>query len=281
MNSFLKYVSLLLPLIALPFTSQAFEKHPDNYDESIIKSPLKDKNEQALEASGCRYRPHNLWEICYTFNADDTSKNEVNSFNFTNPGDNRIVERMGTYVSRQFRFQFEDFARSDLGLLLIDSPDAEESHVHYAMYMFFPRTVIPAVRLENDLLVVTLPTNEEVFFDPKTKEIVGGVLEELPMQIDTNGNAKKPQLIYKGKGVMLSANRLHDYPVGDTYSAGRYRKATNVATVVNAQQKTCKIPVKDLWYTDYNKGGSVYFNAQLATDSAVRKSLKSKCGMSF
>lgn len=254
-----------------------FDKTPLNYDESVVRAPIKDQNEMALTTSACRGRDHGLWSVCYNYNPEDRSQEQVMSFSIANLGGNPTVPGSGFSVSRRFSVQFRDFATSDLNILMIDTPSENESQAHYAMYMFFPRVVVPAIRHEKDFIELTLPTNEKVYFDSKTKQIISGVLKELPMRLDAKGNALRPQLIYSGKGYMLEASRLHDYPVGDTYNAqtGVSAIATNKALLKNAQGQKCSLNVKDLWETNYNKGGAVFFN--YATDAAFQKYTSKKC----
>ncbi len=146
--------------------------------------------------------------------------------------------------------------------------------------MFFPRLVMPAIRYvsdsEKDVVVVTLPTNEEVVFNGKTKEVLDGVLSELPMQQDNEGYALNPGLIYKGSGVVVEADRIADYPVG-LEDQGK----NNLATISKKGFKDCKIPAKELWYTDEAKGGNVFFNKKYVTDEEFDKLLKKKCKFSM
>jgi hypothetical protein len=248
------------------------------FDETLIQPPSKDSNEQALRPLICRSGSNSLWDLCSILlpNNDEMAK----SFYIMNSGENKIVPHSGFGIGRSFEFKFEDFARSDLSLLVWDTPDSNDSHGHLKLMTFFPREILPAIRFEsraeNDVVIVTLPTREEVSFNAKTMEVVGGVFNETPMEQDQNGDAINPGVTYTGKGVVVEADRINDYPVGVAAQGNK-----NIATISKQGYKTCKIPVKDLWYTDNKKGGKVFFNKKYVTDQAFDKLLKKKCNFSM
>jgi len=266
-------------LFSAGLTSAVHAKVITDFDETKIQAPLKESNDQPLMGTICRTRQHLFWDVCFNKFAND--EEQMKSFNFMNRGENRIVPTSGFGIGRSFEFQFEDFARSDLGLLVWDSPDEYESHGHLKLMMFFPRTILPAIRYvsnsEKDQVIVTLPNKEEVIFNGKTYEIMGGVIDEAPIKQDEEGNALNPELVYNGNGVVIEANRLNDYPVGLNAQTGK----NNLATIRKKGFKDCKIPVKDLWYTDDTKGGNVFFNKKYVTDKALDVLLKAKCKFSM
>nr|BDT28517.1 hypothetical protein BHI3_19830 [Bacteriovorax sp. HI3] len=245
------------------------------FDETLIQAPLKESNEVELNGISCRTRNHNRWDICYDIDRNN-NYNET-SFKFQNNGVNRIVPMEGFGVGRDFEFQFQDMARSDLGLLVWDSPDEVESHAHLKMMYFFPRNILPAIRYESDaekdLVIVTLPTEEEVVFNGKTKEIISGALTEGPIKQTSNGTAIAPDVQYNGKGVVVEAAAVADWPVGFEGD-----KASKIVSVKKKGQKTCLIPGKELWFTDHSKGGNVFFNKKLISNEAFDKFLKGRCG---
>ena len=264
----------LLLLTALALAQSGYAQ----FDETKIQAPIRDSNEQNLNPTICKGRENMPWDICSILFDDKTEMER--SFTFSNYGGNKTVPQSGWGISRSFEFLFEDFARSDMSLLLWDMPDQTESHGHLKMMMFFPRVNLPAIRYENtfqkNTIIVTLPNQEEVFFNAETKEVIGGVLSEKPIAQDNEGNALNPAISYTGKGVVVEADRLNDYPVG----LGAEAK-NNLATITKKGHKVCKIPVKDLWYTDDAKNGNVFFNKNYITDIAFDKFLKSKCKFSM
>ncbi len=271
--------SILIFILFTTFNSIPFIVHAsDSYDETKINLPITDSNEEFLMNTICKTKANLGWDLCFSKfqNGDEKMK----SFTFTNLGENKIVPKSGFGIGRDFEFMFEGFARSDLGLLIWDSPDEFESHGHLKLMMFFPRIILPSIRLEKqsnkDVLIVTLPTKEEVIFNYETKEIIGGILSEAPIRQDSQGRGRNPEVSYQGIGVVVEADSLADYPVG-------FRAQSNkaYATISKKGFKSCKIPVKDLWYTDENKSGNVFFNKQYITDNAFDSLLKSKCHFSI
>jgi hypothetical protein len=250
-----------------------------DFDETKIQVPFKDSNEEFLQGTICKTREHLRWDVC--FDKFDNGDEQMRSFNVANWGENKIVPKSGFGVGRTFEFMFEDFARSDMGLLVWDSPDEVESHGHLKLMMFFPRTILPSIRYvtdtDKDQVIVTLPTKEEVVFNGKTYEIAGGVLNESPVQQDDEGNALSPGFSYQGSGVMIEADRLNDYPVGFAAQNGK----NNSTTIHKKGFKDCKVPVKELWYTDDAKGGNVFFNKKYVTDRAFDQFLKTRCKFSM
>jgi hypothetical protein len=243
-----------------------------NFDETKIQIPLKDSNEEKLLPMVCRTNENNLWDLCLSM--IDTNHETPNSFKLINLGDNNTVPHSGNMIGREFTFMFQDMARSDLELLVWDIPDENTNHGHLKMMMFFPRKILPAIRFnsEKNTLIVTLPTREEVIFNAETKEILSGALKEAPMEQDNAGNAISPLVSYTGTGVVIEAHRLNEYPVGSI---------KNMATIKKIGHEDCLVPVKELWFTDENKGGNVYFNKNFITDFAFDHFIKSRCKFSI
>lgn len=249
-----------------------------DHDETVVQAPLKDSNEEPLMGTVCRTRDHLRWDYC--MNRDEDNNELMKSFKFTNYGGNPSVPMGGFAVGREFEFMFEDLARSDLGLLIWDSPSEVESHGHLKLMNFFPREVLPAVRFESsadkDEVIVTLPTREEVVFHGKTKEILSGALKEGPLKVDGSGAAVTPDVQYVGSGVVVETSALADWPVGlAASSAGKY------AIIKKKGFKNCSVPIKELWYTDMSKGGNVFFNKKYITDIAFDSFLKKRCKFSM
>jgi hypothetical protein len=250
-----------------------------DYDETILQAPPKESNEEKLMSTVCRTRDHLMWDVCY--NRHDDGTESMRSFKFSNVGENKIVPKSGFGVGRLFEFNFEDLARSDLSLLLWDMPDEVESHGHLKMMMFFPRTYMFAINYvsndQEDSVNVTLPTGENVQFNGKTYEITGGVLNETPMAQDSEGNGLEPKVNYTGTGVVVWAHRLNDYPVGVSNAA----RKKQTAYIAKKGYPLCKVSASDLWYTDPQKGGNVFFNKKFITDAAFDTYIKKNCKFSM
>jgi hypothetical protein len=248
----------------------------EDYKETDVVEPYKEVNSSSLQSHSCRSGGLG-WDQC------KSESGKIEGFKLINNGPNNIVKTNEYYISREMSFEFEDHARSDLKLIVSDSPDDTTSHATYSIMMFFPRTVLPAVKRVGDELEVTLPNKEIVRYNANTKEVIGGVFTEGPMKQDpTNRNKAFPaNLKYTGEGVMIRADKTGDLPYGDTETnTGAKVPSSSTATVSKKGFKDCKIPAKDIWYTDYNKGSNVFIKPELASDAGLDAFIKTKCGFS-
>lgn len=250
------------------FNSAAFAE----FDETKIQEPRKNSNEEKLSPTICRSKENIPWDVCSSIINDNLEVPK--NFKLMNAGINRTVPQSGNLIGREFIFMFQDLARSDLGLLVWDIPDENTNHGHLKIMMFFPREILPSIKLNQSKqnVTVTLPNREEVIFNAETKEIVGGVLQEEPMAQDQYGNAVSPLVTYTGSGVVIEAHRLNEYPVG---------VINNTAVIKKRGFPNCHVPVKELWYTDSKKNGNVYFNKNYTTDKSFDAFLKSRCKFSI
>lgn len=246
------------------------------FDETQIQAPIKESNEEILHGSACNSREH--WDICFSINPDDVRT--MRSFKFSNVGINPTVPSEGFSVGRDYEFNFEGLARSDMSLLVWDSPDENESHGHLKLMYFFPREIMPAIRFDDSqglsTLVVTLPTREEVIFNQKTHEVISGALSEAPIKQTSSGHAVAPAVNYKGRGVVVEASAQADWPVGFTGD-----RASKTVLIKKTGYKNCIVPGKELFYTDSSKGGNVFFSKKYITDAAFDSYVQGRCGFSI
>ena len=263
-----------------PVLNTGESKSLTDYDETLIQTPLRESNNESLDQNPftCLTRDHLLWSTCYNIGTKDVYVPK--SFNIANDGSNKTVPK-ASGASRKYSFEFQGAALSDMSLLIWDSPDSTTSHGHLKLMTFFPRDVMPAIRQsdsDKDILIVTLPTQEEVLFNSRTKEIISGVLKEGPMKQTSNGAATAPDVQYSGSGVVIEASARGDFPVGFDGKSSNNRKTV---TIKKKGQTTCVVPEKDLWYTDKSKGSNSFFNKDLYTNEAFDKYVKEKCGFSI
>lgn len=248
-----------------------------DYKETDVVEPYREVASSPLQSHSCRSGGQG-WDQC------KNESGKIEGFKLVNNGPNNIVKTNEYYINREMSFEFEDHARSDLKLVVSDSPDDTTSHSTYSIMMFFPRSVMPAVKRIGDELEVTLPNKEIVRYNAKTKEVIGGVFTEGPMKQDPkNKNKAVPANIkYTGDGVMIRADKSGDLPYGDTETnSGAKVPSSSTATVSKKGFKDCKIPAKDIWYTDYNKGSNVFIKPELASDAGLDAFIKTKCGFSL
>ena len=258
-------------------TDDLHNPEESQYSELDLVTPYREISTSTLHSSKC----NNLvreYEVCKDPN------NAVESFRLNNHGPNSIVKKDEYYISREFSFEMPDRARSDLKLMISDSPDETTSHATYSVMIFLPRTVLPSIKNVGEELHVTLPTREVVRFNSKTKEIVGGVFSESPMEQDPkNKNKAVPAKVkYEGEGVMIRADKSGDFPHGDIeLSNGTHAPSISTATISKKGHKDCKVPAKDIWFTDYSKGSNVFVKSELANDKGMDDFIKKRCGFSL
>jgi hypothetical protein len=133
----------------------------------------------------------------------------------------------------------------------------------------------------NDTFEVTLPNKEVVKFNATTKEIVGGVLSEGPMAQEKNGKAKIVEVKYSGAGVLIRIDKVGELTTGDIDVRGKAVPSPNIAVISKKGQKDCKVPAKDMWYTDYEKQGKVMMKKEYSTDKGINDFILKKCGFSI
>ncbi len=251
-----------------------------DFDETVVQAPLRQSNQESLDNNPftCITRDHLLWSTCYNVGTKDMYV--PRSFNITNEGGNPSVPKSSS-ASRKYSFEFQGAALSDMSLLIWDSPSDTTSHGHLKLMTFFPRDVMPAIHkseTDKDIIIVTLPTREEVLFNSRTKEIIGGALKEGPMKQSGKGAAMAPDVQYTGSGVVVEATARGDFPVG---FEGKSSDNHKTVTIKKKGEKTCTVPEKDLWYTDKSKGSNSFFNKDLYTNEAFDSYVKKKCKFSI
>jgi hypothetical protein len=237
--------------------------------------PFKEFAEAPLDPMACSSNDSG-YTVCKT--SDGTPQ----KFSLENKGGNSIVTKDEYYINRTFEFESNDLARSDMTMMVIDSPDEYTSHSTYSVMVFLPRSVLPSIKKSGDELIVTLPTKEKVHFNSKTKEITGGVFTEGPMEQNERKKAKPANVKYQGKGVLIRADKSGDLPIGDTESRdGAKLPSSSTAVISKAGYPDCKVPAKDIWYTDYTKKGNVFVKRELGTDVQMDEFLRKRCGFSI
>ncbi len=253
----------------------------ENFDETLVQPPLLQSNQESLDSNPikCMARDHLLWNNCYNIGKAENVLVPL-SFNFTNEGGNSAVPKTSE-ASRKYSFEYQGAALSDMSLLIWDLPNSKFSNGQMKLMTFFPRDVMPAIRKSDtnpDILIVTLPTREEVLFNSKTKEVISGALQEGPIKETSSGAAIAPDVEYTGSGVVVESSARGEFPVG---FEGNRNDNKKTVTIKKKGEKTCTVPEKDLWYTDKSKGSNNFFNKDLYTNEAFDTYVKQKCNFSI
>jgi hypothetical protein len=246
-------------LLAVPVKETAAANTP--YDTRVYSRTFGAPLELAWEY---RQNPHGL----------------IVGFDFSNRGGNRILpERHNVdknlFFTRDFQFRFDDRARQDIHLSVTDWAPSRDRQFRLSELMnsvihFFPRKYVPAIAVVNGRSIVTLPTGEAVEFDPKTHEVLSGVLAEAPVDLNPDKTKRHfASIDYLGSGLMVRADARGTDP----------RLGTTATITVAAPgcsdgscKKLCRVASKELW----EQKGAVRF--KFATDEEFDRYLQSRCG---
>jgi hypothetical protein len=119
---------------------------------------------------------------------------------------------------REFAFLFADRARENIHLEINDDVKLSGRFSHDNMFrewLFFPRTVLPRLQVDQatGVIEVTLPTGEAVRFDLASKEIVGGVLSESPVDFNRSRHQRNnPRVRYQGDYLAITVAQRGEAP---------------------------------------------------------------------
>ncbi len=207
---------------------------------------------------------------------------KIVGFEFSNRGGNQVLPyrydiEKNLFFTRDFQFRFDDRARQDINLFISDWVPSRDRQfklseiMNSAMY-FFPRNYLPAIAASGERFIVTLPTGEEVAFDAKTHEVLGGVFSEAPVDLQPVKTMRKfPGIDYIGKGVFVRADSRGTDP-----RLGAMAMVTTGSPGSDCQKGTacdhCRVPTKELW----DQTGAVRF--KFSTDEELDRYLISRCG---
>lgn len=211
-------------------------------------------------------------------------RKEIVGFSLVNDGSSRVNPR-GLKVAgaqRMYIFAFPDRARENIYLTINDDVNLSGRFSYDNMYremLFFPRIELPTVEKVNDgaLLKVTLPTGEPVLFDAKTKEIVGGVLREEPIDFNRNRFARhNPGIRYEGQHMVITVAQRGEAP-----RRARVWGQTKYAEVYYPAKyaKACRISPRLLFDQRPKKGDTDPKLTMLhATDASLFRTIEKQCG---
>jgi len=257
-------------------------KQTERLPESIVGAPGKElaSTRIAYDTMLLERSPHAPIHAGWQYRKDRQS--QIVGFEFSNRGGNRILPPRydigkNLLFTRDFQFRFDDRARQDIQLFISDwAPSRDKqfrlSELMNSIFHFFPRNYLPAIVGSGARYVVTLPTGEQVEFDAKTREILGGVFSETAVDLHPDRAARKfPGVNYVGKGVVVRANaRGTDPRMGNTATITTGAPAADCEKGTACSQ--CQVPSKELWH----QNGAVRF--KFATDQEFDRYLLSRCG---
>lgn len=255
---------------------------PDPLPESVVAPPAIDlasarlKYDTVVFGRTSHSPASSGWQ--YRVNRND----QIVGFEFSNRGGNRILPNRydigkNHLFTRDFQFRFDDRARQDIHLAVTDwAPSANRqfrlSELMNTIMHLFPRNYLPAITGLDGRYIVTLPTGEQIEFDALTREIVGGVFSEAPVDLTPNRAARKfPAVSYSGKGVVVRVNaRGADPRLGTTATITTGSPTANCPKGKKCDQ--CQVPSRELW----TQNGAIRF--KFSSDADFDQYLRSRCG---
>jgi hypothetical protein len=200
-------------------------------------------------------------------------------FSFVNVGTNKIVKNSSS--SRAFNFEYPEHARQNIAMQIDDTPNEKNSQDLHSFFMLFPRKQLPILEQLATTMEVTLATGEKIIFNKDSKEIIGGVFQEGPVDVGTDRTKRHyPDLKYSGRGVILRANAR-----GQSPQLGQFEKekidmefgnsgSTEVLIINGTTGERCRRPKIDFWET--LDVAPIEF--KFATDDEFEIYLQNNCG---
>lgn len=257
-------------------------KPVERLPESIVGAPGKEvaSSKIAYDTVLLDRALHAPIHVGWQYRKDRQS--QIVGFEFSNRGGNRILPPRydigkNLLFARDFQFRFDDRARQDIQLFISDWAPSRDKQFRLSGLMnsvlhFFPRNYLPAISEAGPRYVVTLPTGEQVEFDAKTREILGGVFSETAVDLNPDRGARKfPGVNYIGKGILVRADaRGTDPRIGTIATITTGTPASDCEK--GAACKQCQVGSKELW----QQNGAVRF--KFSTDQEFDRFLLSHCG---
>lgn len=164
-------------------------------------------------------KPTEIHGLRYYF-YEPNRRRSVVGFAFLNTGSPNInpvgLKKPG--ARREYAFMFADRARENIFLGVNDDVKLSGRFSHDNMFRelhFFPRRQLPELDIDhaNGVLKVTLPTGEPVLFDRETMELVGGALEERPIDFNRSRHQRRnPQVRYRGDFLAITVAQRGEAP---------------------------------------------------------------------
>jgi hypothetical protein len=249
------YKAEILPRVKSPSITMQVDWQEKVASESFTiattKAPVKDK---MLPVS------HEFWET-KSFGEVSISRgsaslaNTFEGFSFENLGDNKIVNTSkNSAAARHFSFDYVEQARQNISLRVDDFPSKTDSHGMHSIFMFFPRKQIFLLEQLTGTIDVTLPTGEKLIFSRESKEIVGGVFKEGPLDQSKDKTKRSfADIRYTGKGILLRANARGQSPELGQFEKDKIdrefgaRGSVDVLIMNGSTNQKCVRPKSDFW----------------------------------
>lgn len=210
-------------------------------------------------------------ELCYIEANVDSETGVVSGFTLINKYSKTVNPHGSQEVgvegaSRTFNFTFDGRSRQDMFLSIRDDASLtglDSSDTLMKSIIFIPRKIFPYVDMNSSgneccQTKVFLPTGEMVIFDQLSKEILSGVLKELPIDREVSRHTRKfARVSYTGRGITIEASRRGGSPEY-TYKVPFNSNENIKQAIIKHQGKVCKVSKSVIW-EGTNSDQSVYF----------------------
>ena len=204
------------------------------------------------------------------FGADENGILYKRGFSFTNHGPNDIVptepNESFEFPTRDYFFSTDDGAKRDTYLWISDYVGSGRTSDYFeTMLVFLPRVGQMHVEEQDQNLIVTLNTGEEITVFKKYKTLVGGVMSEKPVDLNPDRAQRRfAEIDYTGKGIMIRSD-----------AKGADPRLAKTASVFKKGLPVCKIPGPTFWTQD----GHPKF--KFVNDEDAYAVIKEKCGAQY
>lgn len=186
--------------------------------------------------------------------------------------------------TREFTFSFTERSRQNMHLEITDDVAVAgtlSADLMHKVMIFIPRTIFPYVKSSHEedccQTKVYLPTGEFAIFDTFSKEIVGGILAELPIDRSPNRHTRNfARIEYKGNGITIEASRRAGTPE-HTYSTPFNSNENVKKAIIKHKGKVCRVSKKVIWENTLDTDKKAYFKYN--TDQEFLDSVINKTGV--
>ena len=253
-----------------------------------IRAKIKDFQSSKYDSLKRELRVNS--ELCFANANINQDRNDIVGFELKNRSKNKINPNGDLFTSnssfRSYNFQFQARSLQDSKLIIREYSALTHLDSHDTLLttmVFLPRKNIPYIKPnENEkdcVRTVVLQTGEEVVFHALSKEIIDGVLKELPMDMNPSRHQRKfANVTYRGKGILIRADRRGGIPHRNhKVSWSEAEKGYTKSARVFFQDKECKVPKEKLWANVNNQNKTPYFKYENDQD-VLEKVINPICG---
>lgn len=194
-----------------------------------------------------------LSSLCYQ-QAIVSDDGTVIGFSFDNKTKNSVNPNGDNGAAREFVFKFDNRASQNMKLEITENSGLTGRMSHDLLHttmIFLPRVAIPYVHINTEnggcTRNIYLPSGEFFEIDSLSKQILGGVLKELPMDLTPSRHARGfAGIEYLGKGITIRVDRRSGTPE-HVYSVPFNNNERVKDATISYQGKTCYVPKEFIW----------------------------------